>query len=80
MPTPILREYAVLVLSVTESDRLDAVPDGDVALEEIGSQATDQPGIEAFAVDVIDSATSDDYEPDIPSDAAAFAESDAVVF
>jgi glucose/arabinose dehydrogenase len=78
--TPTPQEYAVLVLSVTDGDRLDAVPAGNVALEEIGSQATDQPGIAAFDVDVIDSATTDDYESEIPSSAEAFAEYDAVVF
>jgi glucose/arabinose dehydrogenase len=79
-PTPTPQEYAVLVLSVTDGERRDAVPDGNDALEEIGAGVTEQPGIAAFTVDVIDSATTDDYESEIPSDAEAFAEYDAVVF
>jgi glucose/arabinose dehydrogenase len=79
-PTATPQEYSVLVLSVTEGERRDAVPAGNDALRSIGDDVTGRAGIAAFGVDVIDSATTDDYQSAIPSTAGEFAEYDAVVF
>jgi glucose/arabinose dehydrogenase/type 1 glutamine amidotransferase len=77
-PTPTPVSYAVLVVSVTQGDRSDAIPEGNQTLQEIGAAATERSGIEAFEVDVVDG--QDTSAGQIPSTVEGFEAYDAVVF
>jgi glucose/arabinose dehydrogenase/type 1 glutamine amidotransferase len=76
--TPTPSSYSILVLSVTEGARRDAIPAGNDALQAIGEGLIEEPGIDDVTVDVVDG--TGDSEPQIPSAVEGFEAYDAVVF